>query len=176
MGEDVIADDTGGEGSPGVLDDAESVVADADAAESFEPTDGAFDDPADLAETTPVRGPTLGDFRFDAQPAEQTSGGVAIVAAVGDEGVWVLLRSAGRPADGGVLESERDHLGVVAGVGAGGADRQGDAVAVDHQRVFRAGFPAVHGTRTGVVPAAEGPHGDTVHHDQIDVELARLFE
>ena len=65
---------------------------------------------------------------------------------------------------------------VVAGVGPGRADRQRHPVAVDHQRVLRAGFPAVHGARAGRLAAAEGPHGDAVDDHRVGVELAGPLE
>src|SRR4051794_17144890 len=95
------ADDARGQGVPCLLDDLEAVVADPHPAKALEPGDGAFDDPADLAQTAAVGRPPLGDERLDAQPAEQPAGVVAVVSAVGVQLVGRLLGAAWLAPDPG---------------------------------------------------------------------------
>ena len=45
---------------------------------------------------------------------------------------------------------------------------------IDQQGVLGAQFPAVHGTRPGLLPAAEGPDVHAIDHHQLGVELVRL--
>jgi hypothetical protein len=58
------------------------------------------------------------------------------------------------------------NLLVIADVCPGGANRQRHSVAIDHHRVFRAWFPAIHGTGSRGFASAKGPHNHAVddHH------------
>src|SRR5437763_15314208 len=88
------ANDAGGQGVPGILNHAQTVVADAHPAQALEPADGPLDHPADLPQPAAVRRLPPGDVRLDAQPGQDPPGVVAVVAAVGVPLIVPLLGPA----------------------------------------------------------------------------------
>src|SRR5687768_7378408 len=92
--QDPEADDAGGQGVPGVLDDAQAVVADPHPPQTLEPTDRPLDHPADLAQAAAVRRLAFADERLDPQPAEYPPGRVAVVAPIGVQLVGQFLGPA----------------------------------------------------------------------------------
>lgn len=74
---------------------------DAQAFELVQPSEGAFDDPADLAQTGTVRDAAAGDHRGDPAPAQQRAVLVVVVATVGEQPAWPVPGSASPSADVG---------------------------------------------------------------------------
>jgi hypothetical protein len=79
-----------------VVDLVAAVVADEQSFEVVEPGEGAFDDPADLAEAGAVLCLATCDQGSDPAGAEEATVLVVVVAAIGDHAVW----SPAGPADG----------------------------------------------------------------------------
>jgi hypothetical protein len=113
-------------------------VAGPEPAEIVEVGEGAFDDPALAAESGAVCDAALGDHGFDAAGPEQASVLVEVIAAVGQDEVGLLARSAGLARDRPSMQcvQEWDQLGDVVAVSAGQRDGQRDAGRVDDQVVL----------------------------------------
>ena len=60
----------------------------------MEPGEGPLDDPATAAEAGPVLGLAAGDDRFDAAFPQRAAVLVVVVAAIGEQQVGLLARSA----------------------------------------------------------------------------------
>jgi hypothetical protein len=106
------------------VDVVASVVADEQPLVVVEPGEGAFDDPADAAESGAVLGLAAGDLRLDLAGAELAPVLVVVVAAVGGDALGPSAWPAGLAAHGWDALDERDELGDVVAVAAG--DRPGE--------------------------------------------------
>src|SRR5262249_16719004 len=159
-----------------LLDDAQAVVANAHPPQPLQPTDGPLYYPTDFPQAAAVAAPALVDLRLDAQPPQQPPGRLAVVARISVDFVRPLLGPPHLAAHVREVQDDGDDLRVVTGVGPGRVDGQRDAVAVHQQRVLGALFRPVHGAGAGVLTAAEGPHDDAIHDDQIGVELIVLAQ
>jgi hypothetical protein len=91
---DAKTDDASRQAGPGVLDHAQTIIADAHAPEAFQPTDRPLHDPTHFTQATTVFAFLLPNLRLNAQPAQQPTGGVVVVPRIGDECVRQLLRTA----------------------------------------------------------------------------------
>src|SRR5262249_3683185 len=114
------------------------------------------------------------DVRLDAQPGQQPSRGVAVIAPVGVQLVGQFLGPAPLAPDLWEVEHQGDNLPVVAGVRPRRADGQRRPVPVHQQRVLGALFPAVQGAGAGALAAAEGPDVYGVDDGHVGVELIGL--
>src|ERR1051326_4853805 len=162
---DTEANNTGRQGIPRFLNLDQSVIADAHPPQALQPTDCPFHHPAHLAQTAAMLRPALIDLGFNAQPAEQPAGGLTVVAGVGVQLVRQFFGAADLPTDVREVEDDRDDLLVVAGVGPRRVDGQRDAMPIDHERMFRAFFPAIDRAGAGLLPTAERPHDDPIDDD-----------
>src|SRR5882724_2112201 len=98
-----------------MVDEIFSVEPDSQSAEASQPTDGAFDDPSGLTESTAVRGIALCDPRFDSQPFQQCIDRPIVVGTVGLYGFRFLKRMARLAASGGNVHNQwNDFLNIVA--------------------------------------------------------------
>jgi hypothetical protein len=113
-------------------------VARAQPAEVVQVGEGAFDDPALAPEAGAVCDAAAGDHGLDAAGPEQASMLVEVIAAVGQDQVGLLARSADLAGDrpGGERVKQRDQLGDVVAVSAGQRHGQRDAAGVDDQVVL----------------------------------------
>ena len=84
-----------------------------------EPGEGAFDDPADAAESGAVLGLATGDLGLDASCAELAPVLVVVVAAVGGDPLGPSARAADLAAYRRYALNERDQLRDVVAVAAG---------------------------------------------------------
>ena len=100
--------------------------------------EGAFDDPALASEAGAVRDAASGDHGFDAAGPEQAAVLVEVIAAIGQDKVGFLTRSADLAGDRAGRErvEQRDQLGDVVAVAAGQRDGERDAGRVDDQVVL----------------------------------------
>jgi hypothetical protein len=87
--------------------------ADAESPEAFEPGEGAFDWPADCAETGAVVDATAGDDGCDTTGADQVPVLVMVIATVGVDPPWPAARLANHAQDRRDGVDERDQLGDV---------------------------------------------------------------
>jgi hypothetical protein len=83
--QDAEANDAGGQGGPGILDDAQAVVADAQAAQPLEPANGPLHHPADLPQPAAMRCLPLGDVRL-VSPSRRPGGQRTALASPGGPG------------------------------------------------------------------------------------------
>src|SRR5579872_4361370 len=165
-----------GDGGPSVDRDLGPIVTDPHSTEPFDPTDCSLDDPTDAAEMTSVRCVALPNVRFNAQPAQYLSRGVAIEAGVGVKLVGVRTRSPRLPAN----HRNRDHRGkdfqLVASVARYGPKHQRRTLTIHHQREFRPLFPAIHGTRARLLTTAERAHLGRVDDLRLQVQLLFMVQ
>jgi len=126
------------------VDFVAAVVADEEAFEVVEPGEGAFDDPAHLAEAGAVCGLAARDHGRDPALPEQPPVLVVVVASVGIDTVWSRARPADAAFDRGHAVEQRDQLGDVVAVAAGDRVRERDPRGVDQEVVFRSGSAPVH--------------------------------
>ena len=80
--EDVQTDDGGGDGRPGVDGNVGAIVAYSHSSETFDPTDGALDDPTYSSQVTALLLVAFPNVRLDAQPTENAPRRFAVVAGV----------------------------------------------------------------------------------------------
>lgn len=119
-----------------LVDLGEPLVASSEAAEVVEPREGPLDDPAALAEPRSMSALAARDERLYPPAPELAAVLVVVIAAVGEQLVRALARTAGLAAQRAEPVDERQQLGDVVAVAAGERDRQGDAVGVDQQVVL----------------------------------------
>jgi hypothetical protein len=92
------------------MDDGVAFPADAQAAEVVQPGEGALDHPAPAAEPGAVLGLAAGDDGLDAAAPQLAAVLVVVVAAVGDDPIGALVKSARWTAPWRV-RVEREHDG-----------------------------------------------------------------
>jgi hypothetical protein len=124
-----------------------AVVADEESLELVEPGEGAFDDPADAAESGAVLGLAAGDLGGDAAAAEFATVLVVVVAAVGDDPVGTSAWPADFAADGRYAVDEREQLGDVVAVSAGERPGERDPARVYEKMMLRAGSGSINRAR-----------------------------
>jgi hypothetical protein len=135
----------------GQVEGSEPLIAHRESAEAVEPGKGPFDDPAIPPERVAGVDPTAGDATADPTFAQVGATAEEIVALVcmqlGGPLTWTPAWSLDRSDRfDQVLEDER-----VVDVGAREPDRERDALAVDQEVAFRAGFGAVGGIGTDLL-------------------------
>ena len=128
-----------------------AVVADEQAFVVVEPGEGAFDDPADAAESGAVLGLAAGDLGLDASSAELAPVLVVVVAAVGGDPLGPASWPADLAAHGRYPLEQRDQLGDVVAVAAG--HRPGER---DPGRVYE---KVMLGARSGSINRARARRG-----------------
>lgn len=94
-------------------------VADEQALEVVQPSEGALDDPAVAAEAGAVLGLAARDHGLDASLPDLAAVLVMVVAAVGEQPVGAAARAANEAAYRRHSVEERDQLGDVVAVRAG---------------------------------------------------------
>ena len=129
-----------------------SFGADAESSEAFDPGEGAFHRPADLAQAGAVFDASSGDDRRDAAGTDQTAVLVVVVAAVSVEPAGPTTWCADHAPDWRDRVDQWDQLGDVVAVATGQRHGQRDAGGVGDQVVLGAGLAPVDRTRPGVVP------------------------
>ena len=120
------------------MDVGAAFVADEQALEVVQPSEGALDDPAVAAETGAVLGRAPSDHRPDPALPELAAMASGVVGAIGDE----LPGPATRPTDEAAhvrhAVDEREQLGDVVAVAAREREGERDARLVDDQMMFGA--------------------------------------
>ena len=129
------------------MDFVAAVVADEQAFEVVEPGEGALDDPSDAAEACAVRCVAVGDHRGDPALAEQAAVLVVVVAAVAEHPRGAPAWSSSPSLDGRDAIEQRDQLGDIVAVAAGGRERERDPRAVDEEVMLGTGSAAVNRAR-----------------------------
>ena len=123
------------------MDVVAAVGADEEAAAVVEPGEGAFDDPALLAEPGAVVGLASGDHWFDPAFPDQAAVLVVVVAAVGEQCLGSSSWSADAAADGRYPVEQVEQLADVVAVAAGKRPGERDPAAV-YEEVVLATRPA----------------------------------
>ena len=129
----------------------------------MKPTDRAFDDPAMDAQPAAMLGSALGQVRFDAQPAQQPPGRLAIVRAIGVDRRRARARVAALAAHWRNVRQQRQQFQNVRCVRGGQLNLQGNATGVRDDMMFAAELPPVGRVWAGLLPTTHGPHGAAVH-------------
>lgn len=119
---------------------------------------------------------TSGDLQSDPQPTPPGPGVVAAVTPVGVQLVWTLFRSPGPPLDFGEVDHHGNDLPLIAGIRSGRANGQRHAAAIHHDRVCDVWFSTIHGLRSGVLAAAEGPHAHAVDDHRLQFQRFRFAQ
>jgi len=99
-----------------VLNACESVVLDADTTDSFEPTDGALDNPSYLPEAASVILSAASDNRLDALYTQGFPSRLTVVSAIREENIWMAARSASPARNSREIGDRREYLPMVAGI------------------------------------------------------------
>ena len=139
-----------------------------------DPTDGSLYHPAYLTQVTAVFAVAVSNVRLDPQPAKYASSGFAVIARIGVQlfsgcAAWTPRLAT----DGRIFDHRRQNLLVVAAIGRGRANHQGDTVTVDQQRVFCPLFAAIH--RAGAAAIARPPRGADVVESMMTVSRCNWF-
>src|SRR5581483_688516 len=173
---DTVTDHGGSQGVPSLLDDVQAIVTYSQPTQPLQPTNRSFNHPTDSAQAAAMRCLSTSDQWFDAQPAKQMPGIVAVVAAVGQENVRLLRRPTWFAAHHRVIQNDGQDLRVIAGVGTCRANGQRDAMPVDKQGVFGAQFSAVHRAGTGVVAASHCPNAHAIDDRRMRIQLTSFSQ
>ena len=120
------------------MDLGQALVADAQAAELVQVREAALDDPALSTEAGAVLCAAAGDDGLDTAVPEHAAVVVVVVAAVGEDEVGLLARSADLAGDrpGVQRVEQRQELGDVIAMAARQRDRERDPRRVDQQMVL----------------------------------------
>lgn len=85
----------------------------------MKPGEGVLQDPAGLAQAGSVRGATAGDFRSYPLAPEESLVLVEVVAVVGEQAPWAVVRPSAQATNAGDGIDERHQLGDIVPVTAG---------------------------------------------------------
>jgi hypothetical protein len=107
-----------------------AIGADEQSAAVVEPGEGAFDDPAVVAESGSVFGLAASDQRFDAALPDEAAVLVVVVAAVGDQCAGTMSGATETAAHGRHAVEQFEQLGDVVAVSAGERPGERDPAAV----------------------------------------------
>ena len=118
----------------------------------MQPGYGAFDDPADLAQAASVRVTSPCQSRLNAQRDERIAMRLRVVGAVAINCFGAMARSSRFAFDRRNLRDKSVQLGHIVTIGRGRMSRQGRAISVGQNVVFRAGFSAIRRVRAGFLP------------------------
>ena len=124
-----------------------ALVADEQALEVVQPSEGALDHPADAAEPGAVLGLATSDQRLDPALAQELAVLVVVVSAVGDDALGSVARATDSPTHGWHRFDERDQLGDVVAVTARDRPGERDPARVDEEMVLGAGTSSIHRAR-----------------------------
>lgn len=134
------------------MDVGSSFGADAESPEAFEPGEGAFDRPADCAQSGAVSDAAAGDDGCDAAGADQAPVLVMVVAAIGIDPPGPTAWLADHTPDRRDGVDQRDQLGDVVAMPTGQRDGQRDAARVGDQVMLGTELAAVDRARPRVGP------------------------
>ena len=129
------------------MDLGAAVVADEEPFELVEPGEGAFDDPADAAESGAVFGLAAGDLGSNTAAAEFATVLVVVVGAIARDSFRPPPRPADLAAHRRYAVEERDQLGAVVAVAAGERPRERDPTALDEEMVLGAQSGSINRAR-----------------------------
>ena len=87
-----------------------AIIADSHSPQTFDPTDAAFDHPADLSQLTAVGRVATTDHRSDSQQHQDRTCGVAVISGIGVERFRKLPRAASRTANSWETNHGRENL------------------------------------------------------------------
>ena len=135
------------------MDVVPSVVANAEAAESMQPCDGPFDDPAKSAESAAVAMIAARDEGEDPVAAELLAMSRGVVGAISEDCGWSATAMAPMIFERRNARNQRQELGDVVGIGAGDDGRERYAAAVGYQMMLGARARAIGGIRARFFPA-----------------------
>jgi len=132
------------------MDVGPAFIADPQAAELVQPTDGPLHNPTEDAQSAAVLGITFGDAGLDASFGQLPPMRIGIVRPIAKEFIGASHRTAHLPGDGRNRIHQRDQLRYVVPVGPREPNGKRNAFRICDEMVFRPVFPAIHGAGTGI--------------------------
>lgn len=124
-------------------------VANPQASELVQPTEGPLNNPTIHTQTAAVLGISSGNERFYANLAQRLSICLRIVRTIRIKLLEAISRRPTLSCNGRHVINQRQQLRHVVPIGGGEANDDGHTVAVSQQMVFGAWFSAVYRARTG---------------------------
>jgi len=132
-----------------LVDVQAAFVADAQTAELVQPTEGAFDDPAEDAQSASVFGVALGNAWLDTNIAKRVAMLLAVVASIGVQFVKAIARRAGFAFDSRHVVDQIQQLADIMTIGGGRLGHDGHAATIGQKMVLTARFSAVYRAGAG---------------------------
>jgi hypothetical protein len=157
------------------MDVCATFVADSQTAELMQPTDRSFHHPAADPQAASMFRVSLGDDRLDASLGQLIPVRFGIVRSVGEHFLGTIHRAAHLPGDGRNGVHQWDQLRDIVAVGPREVNGKRNAFRIRDEVMFRAVFPAVHGTGTGIFapPTARTWELSTTAADRSSCSLPR---
>lgn len=150
------------------MDVVAAFVADAESAELVQPADGAFHDPAMLAQAAAMRSVALRQNRLDATFSQAATMRLGVVRAVALHALRLAARASWFAAHWGNRFHQRFELRDIVRVGAGQRGGERNAVGVGDQMMLAASFAAIRGVSARFFPpcSARTEEESTIARDQ----------
>jgi len=127
-------------------------VANAQSAVLMQPTESALHHPAHRSESRLFVGPAFGNHRFNSTNAQEHAVGHRIVCFVREQAVRTSAWPSAFPLHGRYGINQRKQLGHVGDIGRSERCRQGNAIRIREDVVFRAAFRTIGGIGAGFDP------------------------
>ena len=118
----------------------------------MQPSNGAFDYPAGGSETATVRGAPPRDLGANTASSQRPAVRLGVIAAIGLDHIGTVTRRARFAGDRRNAVDQGQQLGDIVAVGLGKNDRQGNALGIREEVVFRACFTAIGWVRSSFFP------------------------
>ncbi len=127
-------------------------VANAQASELMQPSDGALHHPTGHAQATAVLGVAASNLGANAAGGQRPAVRLGVIAAVGLDHIGTVTRRARFTGDRRNAVDQGQQLRNIVAVGLGENDRQGNALGIREEMVFRARFTAIGWVRSSFFP------------------------
>ena len=127
-------------------------IANSQAAELVQPSDGTLDDPSGLAQSTAMLSVTASNLTFNPPCTQGLAMRLAVIRAIGLQHLGLAQRTADLSSDWRDRVHQRQQLRNVVSVRFGQNNAQGNALRVAEDVVFRARFTAIGWVRSSFFP------------------------
>lgn len=129
-----------------------ALVADREPAESVQPCERSFDDPARPPQSAPVPAVAVGQHGGNTPTAQFGTMPLRIVSAVALDGVGLAARRTGPTANGRHRVDEVEQLGDIGAIGGGQCRDERNPLRVGENMMFRPGLAAIGRVRSSFFP------------------------